>query len=143
MALAGASTIIIVNRNAEKGQTLADLLNAQTPATATYASWKEAYAIPADTDIVINATSIGLYSNIDQRLNIVTDSLLPHMIVADCIPNPAYTIFLKEAQARGCKHMLPGMQMLVNQAVIALKYWTEVNVDSEVMLDELKHVLGL
>lgn len=143
MALAGASSIVVVNRNAEKGQVLADLLNAQTPAAATYDVWDEAYVIPADTDIVINATSVGLYPNIDQCLNIVADSLLPHMIVADCIPNPAYTVFLKEAQDRGCKHVLPGMQMLVNQAVIALKLWTGVDVDSEVMLEELKRVLGL
>lgn len=35
------------------------------------------------------------------------------------------------------------MNMLVNQAVIALKYWTGVDVEAQVMQDELKKVLGL
>ena len=78
-----------------------------------------------------------------QRLNMDSDTLLPHMVVADCIPNPAYTHFVKDAIARGCHHVLPGMNMLVNQAVIAVKYWTGVDVDAEVMRNELKKVLGL
>lgn len=86
---------------------------------------------------------MGLYPCVDQRLNIDTDTLLPHMVVADCIPNPAYTRFLKEAMKSGCREVLPGMKMLVNQAVIAVKYWTGVEVDAHVMLDELKRVLGL
>ena len=65
------------------------------------------------------------------------------MVVADCIPNPAYTHFVKDATARGCRHVLPGMNMLVNQAVIAVKYWTGVDVEAKIMRDELKKVLGL
>ena len=105
--------------------------------------WNYSYRIPADTDIVINATSVGLYPNVDQRLNMDSDTLLPHMVVADCIPNPVYTHFVKDAMARGCHHVLSGMNMLVNQAVIAVKYWTGVDVDAEVMRNELKRALGL
>ena len=35
------------------------------------------------------------------------------------------------------------MNMLVNQAVIAIKYWTGEDVDESVMRKELKDVLGL
>lgn len=143
MALAGADSIVVVNRHAGKGKDLVHLLGTHTAAKTCYEAWDQPFFIPSDADIVINATSVGLYPHIDQRLNIVADSLLPHMVVADCIPNPVYTLFLKEAMERGCRHVLPGMQMLVNQAVIALKYWTGVEVDGEVMLDELKRVLGL
>ena len=65
------------------------------------------------------------------------------MVVADCIPTPAYTHFVKDAISKGCKHVLPGMNMLVNQAVIAIKYWTGEDVDESVMRKELKDVLGL
>lgn len=142
MALAGAAEITIVNIDAG-GQQLVDLLNERTPARANFVLWDKPYAIPADTDIVINATSVGLYPHVDDRLNVDTSTLLPHMVVADCIPNPAYTHFVKDAIARGCSHVLPGMHMLVNQAVIALKYWTGVDVDAAVMRTELKRVLGL
>lgn len=142
MALAGAAFITVLNID-RSGQELVDLLNNQTPAKATFTLWDHPFEIPADTDIVINATSVGLYPNVDQRLNIDTNTLLPHMVVADCIPNPACTHFVKDATARGCRHVLPGMNMLVNQAVIAVKYWTGVDVEPGIMRDELKTVLGL
>ncbi len=142
MALAGAAEIVIVNID-ETGQVLVDLLNQNTPTKASFVLWNHTFNIPTDADIVINATSVGLYPNVDQRLNVDTASLLPRMVVADCIPNPAYTHFVKDAIARGCKQVLPGMNMLVNQAVIAIKYWTGVDVDAGVMRQELKRVLGL
>lgn len=119
------------------------MLNRHTPAKASFVLWNHSFDIPSDTDIVINATSVGLYPNIEQRLNINVDSLTPDMVVADCIPNPAYTHFVKDAISKGCKHVLPGMNMLVNQAVIAIKYWTGEDVDESVMRKELKDVLGL
>lgn len=142
MALAGAASITVLNID-DAGQELANLLNGKTPTKADFVLWNHSYQIPADTDIVINATSVGLYPNVDQRLNMDSDTFLPHMVVADCIPNPAYTHFVKDAIAHGCHHVLPGMNMLVNQAVIAVKYWTGVDVDAEVMRNELKKVLGL
>lgn len=142
MALAGASDIIVVNID-EGGQTLVDLLNRHTPVKASFVLWNHSFDIPSDTDIVINATSVGLYPNIEQRLNINIDSLKPNMVVADCIPNPAYTHFVKDAISKGCRHVLPGMNMLVNQAVIAIKYWTGKDVDESIMREELKYVLGL
>lgn len=142
MALAGAASITVVNRSVA-GQELADLLNSRTPAQADFVLWDHLYRVPADADIVINATPVGLYPNVDQRLNLDADTLLPHMVVADCIPNPAYTNLVKDATARGCRHVLPGMDMLVNQAVIAVKYWTGVDVDAGVMRNELKKALGL
>ena len=141
MALAGVKEITILNRNRDKGQALADLLNSQTVATARFVLWDHPYRFSTDIDIVINATSAGLYPNVDQRLNIDTDTLLPHMVVADCIPNPVYTQLLRDAVRRGCCHVLPGMKMLVYQAVIAIKYWSGVDVDPDIMLEKLKEVV--
>ena len=142
MALAGVSEIVVLNRD-ESGHVLVDLLNKCTPAKATFVLWNQTFDIPANTDIVINATPVGLYPNVEQRLNINVETLKPDMLVADCIPNPVYTLFVKDAIGKGCKHVLPGMNMLVNQAVIAVKYWTGEDVDAEVMKNELKRVLGL
>lgn len=76
-------------------------------------------------------------------MNIDTKTILPHMVVADCIPNPANTHLVRDAISRGCRHVLPGMNMLVRQAVIAVKLWTGVDVNPDVMMSELKRVLGL
>lgn len=131
-ALAGASTITVVNTTVSRGQDLVDRINAETEATAELVHWKEPYAIPAATDIVVNATSVGLFPDIDAQLNIDTSTLLPSMVVADVIPNPPKTRLLSEAADRGCV-TLDGMGMLVNQGRVAIKLWTGVDADGEVM----------
>ncbi|WP_313375412.1 shikimate dehydrogenase [Chishuiella sp.] len=142
MALAGAKEILIVNRSEERGKEVAELVNTNTNAKSSYVSWVDNYSIESDSDIVINATSIGLFPNVDDQLNINFDSILPEMVVADGIHNPPLTHFLKTAIAKGCK-TVNGLQMLVNQGVIGVKYWTNVDVDAKVMHDELKNVLGI
>ncbi len=72
------------------------------------------FSIPEGTDIVINATSIGLYPDVDARLALDTSSLRPGMIVADVIPNPPQTHLVKDATAAGCK-VIDGLGMLVAQ----------------------------
>ena len=67
---------------------LVKLLADKTPASAEFVIWDEPYVISEDTDIVVNATSIGLYPDVTARLDIVPDTLKPGMIVADVIPNP-------------------------------------------------------
>lgn len=142
MALAGAADITIVNRS-DKGEELAHLVSRNTQAETHFQKWDHTIDFPEDTDIVINATSVGLFPNIDERLNINADTLMPHMTVADCIPNPPRTHLVQDAERRGCAHVLTGAGMLVNQAVIALKYWTGHDVDPTVMRQELERVLGI
>lgn len=139
LALAGASHITVVNRSRDTGQTLADLLNGKTPTSAELRLWNGTVAVPRDTDIVINATSIGLYPNVDQRLDLDLDSLHPGMVVADGIHNPPRTHLIRSAEARGCR-VLDGLGMLVNQGVIGIKYWTGIDVDASVMRRALENI---
>ena len=76
--------------------------------------------MPGEADIVINNTSIGLYPYVDERLDVDADSLRPHMVVADGIPNPPRTLWIRDAEARGCR-VMDGLAMLVNQGVIGRK----------------------
>ena len=142
MALSGASHITIVNRDAGRGEELATVLNDKTPADAVYTPWGGDYAIPAGTDIVINATCIALHPNSDDRVPVDASTLAPGMVVADVIPNPPNTPFLREAAAAGCT-TIDGIGMLVNQGRINIKYWTGVDADAEVMRDALRDVLNL
>jgi shikimate dehydrogenase len=132
LALAGAARMTIVNRSRERGLPLVELLNARTPTTASYAAWDQTFRVAADTDIVVNVTSIGLYPNVDETLDLDTDTLLPRMVVADGIPNPPLTRLLQAAQARGCR-TVDGLQMLVNQGVLGIQYWTGIDADPAVM----------
>ena len=121
LALAGAKDVIVVNRSPGRGETLVKLLADKTPASAEFAAWDEPYVISEDTDIVVNATSIGLYPDVTARLDIVPETMKPGMIVADVIPNPPRTPFLRHAEAQGCT-VLDGLGMLINQGILGIKY---------------------
>ena len=141
LALNGASHITVVNRDAGRGMELEALLNEATPTNATFVHWKKSYTIPEGTDFVVNATSIGLYPNVNDRPDLEYDSIRPGMIVCDVIPNPPRTPFLREAEARGAK-TLDGLGMLVYQGAIGFKLWTGFEAPVQVMRDALAAVFG-
>ena len=141
LALAGATRITVVNRGESRGSTLVDLLNRKTNAEAELVVQGGAYKIPMEADILVNATSIELYPDIDGRLNLDVESLRPSLIVADVIPNPPRTRLVRDAEARGCR-VLDGFGMIVNQGIIGIKYWTGVDVEASVMRKELENLFA-
>ena len=130
-----------MNRTAERGQQLVDLLNDKTPTAATFVQWNGDFDIPEGTDIVINSTSIGLYPDVDARIELNADTLKAGMVVADVIPNPPRTRLVRDAEERGCK-VLDGLGMLVNQGVIGIRYWTGIDADAGVMRAALEEIFG-
>ena len=137
LAFAKARRIIVVNRDDARGRALTDLLNGKTGAKAEFVSWRRTYAIPAEAGIVVNATSIGLYPDIEGKLDIDVDTLHSGLVVADVITNPPRTALIRAAQARGAT-VLDGLGMVVNQGVIGIKYWTGVDADASVMRTALE-----
>lgn len=140
-ALAGASQITVVNRSSERGQALTDLLKNKVGVDARFVPWTGDYDIPPETDVVINATSIGLFPDVDARVPLNPDTLKSGLVVADVIPNPPTTHLVRTAQAAGCT-VLDGLGMLVNQGVIGFKLWTGVDPDPQVMRRALEDVFG-
>ena len=141
LALAGAAEIAIVNRTRERGEQLAQHIASHTATSARFEHWQGAYRLPDSVDVVINATSIGLFPDVDAKLPLDLDSLRSTMVVADVIPNPPTTRLLRAAAARGCT-VLDGLGMLVNQGVAGIRYWTGVDVDARVMRARLEAIFG-
>jgi shikimate dehydrogenase len=141
LALAGASTLTLVNRDLDRGQALAAHLRSKTSALIEFVHWNGDYAVPASADIVINATSIGLFPDVTARVSIVIESLQSHMVVADVIPNPPRTRFLNEAESRGCI-TLDGLGMLVNQGATNIEYWCGLQPNKAVMRRALEQVFA-
>jgi shikimate dehydrogenase len=141
LALAGAQQITIVNRTFERGQVLTELLNSKTPTRANFIQWEGAHAIPADTDILVNATSIGLFPNVHEKPDIHYASLGSTMVVCDVIHTPM-TPFLKEAQDRGAK-IVDGLGMLVYQGAIGFKLWTGLEAPVAAMHQALSKAFNL
>ena len=141
VALAGASKITIVNRTVERGEELTKLLDEKLPVEAGFVPWDGVYAAPDDTDVLINATSIGLFPDVDARLALDVGTLREGMVVADVIPNPPATNLVRDARAKGCK-VIDGLGMLVNQGVIGIRHWTGVDPDPAIMRAALEEVFG-
>ncbi len=141
VGLAGAAHITVVNRNETRGRELAGLLESRLDIPVDFVLWDRTYSVPGDSDIVINATSIGLFPDTKAKLNLDFDSLRAEMVVADVIPNPPRTHLVETAESRGCK-VIDGLEMLVNQGVIGIKYWTGVDAEPRVMRDALLGIFG-
>jgi len=141
VALAGASKITIVNRTVERGEELTKLLDEKLPVEADFVPWDGVYAAPDGTDVLINATSIGLFPDADARLALDVGTLREGMVVADVIPNPPATNLVRDARAKGCK-VIDGLGMLVNQGVIGIRHWTGVDPDPVVMRKALEDIFG-
>lgn len=140
-ALAGAARITVVNRNVSRGEALAALVDQHTGADADFEPWTQAYAVPTSADVVVNATSVGL-GDADDLVAVDAESLRPELLVADVIPNPPRTAYLREAERKGAE-TLDGLGMLVAQGAVAIELWHGVTPDRDVMRARLFEVLGL
>jgi len=141
VALAGVTQITIVNRSEDRGMELVSLLNEKVSVDAQFVKLEGDYSIPDGTDVVINATSIGLFPDVDARIAVDTSGLKEGMVAADVIPNPPETNFVRDARAAGCK-VIDGLGMLVNQGVIGVEYWSGISPDPSVMRKALEDVFG-
>lgn len=142
LALTGARRIIIVNRTEKRGEELTALLAEKTPVDASYEKWDTTFRLPGDTDILANATSIGLFPDVDARPDLEYDTVKKGMTVCDVIPNPPRTPFLAEAEKRGAV-TIDGLGMLAWQAAIAFKMWTGREAPVEEMKKAIRDEFGL
>jgi len=117
------------------------LLNSKTSAKTNFQIWKGNYLVPSDTDIFINATSIGLFPNVDDKPEVDYQSINSKMIVCDVIIAPM-TPFLAEAQKHGAR-ILDGLGMLVYQGAIGFKIWTGIDAPVAVMHKALSKAFGI
>ncbi|MFY7952643.1 MAG: shikimate dehydrogenase [Armatimonadaceae bacterium] len=141
LGLAGVRKMTVVNRSEPRGGELVELLRSRLKLDAELVVWRGDSVIPAGTDVVINATSIGLY-DAEARLSLDVGSLKPGMVVADVIGNPPRTRLMRDAAERGAT-ALDGLGMLVNQGIVGVQYWTGIEPDAAVMRTALERALGL
>jgi shikimate dehydrogenase len=140
LGFAGASEITIVNRDEARGRTLAELVAANVPFGAKWTPWVGDAVVPPGTDVLVNATSVGLYAP-DDRPAIDVASLDNAGLVADVVFNPVDTRFLRDAADRGCA-TLDGLGMLVHQGAAAIERWVGVSPDRSVMRAALAAALS-
>jgi shikimate dehydrogenase len=130
LALAGASEIWVANRNVSKASDIANLVSSATSSACSAIEWRSDLSVPESATLVVNATSLGLPGSGEVGLNF--DAIPAGLVVCDVIPNPPDTPFLQRARQAGAT-TVDGRGMLLNQAAINIKFWTDVDPDREVM----------
>jgi shikimate dehydrogenase len=117
LAEAGARSVVVLNRSAERGDAAAALAGA---AGAT-ASPAEAAAAIARADVLVNATPLGMQPG--DPLPVPADALRPGLHVAELIYHPPATALVAAAIEAGATAS-NGLGMLVHQAALAFEAWT-------------------
>jgi len=141
-ALAGARHLTLINRTQQRGEELRDLIRQRTQAGCDALPWVPGMAIPGDSQLLVNATSIGLYPDTQARPDIDYRSLGPGMVACDVVFNPPDTAFLRAAAGQGAA-TINGLGMLVNQAAVNFTLWTGQEAPEQLMADTLRKEFGL
>jgi len=142
LALAGAAELTVFNRSVERGQSLVTDLKARTGASAQFKPWNTTFAVGPETDVLVNATSIGLYPDIHATPDVDLGSARSELLVCDVIPNPPETRLIQAARARGLQ-TLTGLPMLVYQGTISFEMWTGQPAPEAAMKRALEQAFGI
>jgi 3-dehydroquinate dehydratase / shikimate dehydrogenase len=132
--LAGASALIVGNGGAARGAACA-LMDAGARVSLTGRnpdrvralsrvcggeSLLHEQAMGRHFDIIINATPVGMWPNVD---DCIFKDKIPGEIVFDMVYNPLETLLIRRAREQG-KQVIPGVKMFIEQAVRQFEIWT-------------------
>jgi shikimate dehydrogenase len=140
LAAAGVRRLTLVNRTERRGIDLVRDLRALPGAPAVdFVRWEGDLELPP-ADVVVNATSVGLYPDVEALPAVRLDRVDATTVVADVIPNPPRTRFLTAAEHRGCE-TVDGLEILVEQGVRSVLYWTGLDPNRSTMRAALARAL--
>ena len=111
--------LVVINRSKKKGEGLSKELRCQYLPLFSLAKMK---AGELEADVIINATSVGMYPR-DGETPIPKGLLKKGMMVMDIVYQPLRTKLLREAKQRGCV-TVNGLEMLMRQAAAQFEIWT-------------------
>ncbi len=104
----------IANRTPEKAHRLAAEIEGRV------LDWMGRHT--SSCDILINATSVGMYPNIDDT-PIHGGFLQPGMMVFDTVYNPESTVMIKDARERNCR-IVTGVELFARPAALQFELFT-------------------
>lgn len=94
------------------------------------------------SQLIVNATTIGMFPDVDDVITDIDESFTADQIVFDLIYNPTKTKFLQLAESQGAK-IVGGLQMLIYQAAKSFELWTGVEMPaSEIAFKLEKYIIS-
>lgn len=140
LLLAGVTDLLVVNRSVERGDQMVSDLRHSTSGPIRFAPWQGCFRVPGDADLFVNATSIGLFPDVDAMPEVDLSDARNDCLVCDAVFNPPVTRLLAAARDRGMP-VLDGLSMLVYQGVIGFELWTGKKAPEGVMKEALSAAL--
>lgn len=129
----GARSIRVCNRTVTRAEALCAAASTWGATECVVVSEEEAAAAAAASDLLVNATSVGLTSSVKDSA-VPVDILSNHHIVVDLVYAPGLTMLVREARARGAT-AIDGKEMLVMQAAGSYQLWTGRPAPVDIMRD--------
>jgi 3-dehydroquinate dehydratase / shikimate dehydrogenase len=127
IALSDASAnVTITGRDIKAAQTLARAVKGEA------VSLQEASA--SHYDALVHATPLGMHPAVDGCL---FDGVIPADVVLDMVYNPRETVLLRRAKEQG-RTVIPGIEMLLEQAAHQFEIWTGETAPRLVMRNALE-----
>jgi shikimate dehydrogenase len=88
------------------------------------------FDVLSNSALVVNATSLGMYPNVDDNIVNSPKVFVKDQIVFDLVYNPIKSKLLQEAESNGAE-IVNGLKMLVDQAGKSFTLWTNKEFPSE------------
>ena len=128
-----ADELAVLNRTVKQAQSLSKLLEKSfnKKIVAGSLSPSDIQKNLQDSDILINATSVGMKPHPDES-PVPPKLIRPNLAVLDIVYNPLETKLAKDAKAAGAK-VVNGVEMLIYQGAASFEIWTGKSAPVEVM----------
>ncbi len=128
-----ADELVILNRTPKPATELANLLKQKFKKKINTGELSPSTIKDnlADSNVLINATSVGMNPNANQT-PVAPEWLKPDLAVMDIVYNPIETKLAKDAKAAGAK-VVSGVEMLIYQGAASFEIWTACKAPVEVM----------
>jgi shikimate dehydrogenase len=141
LARAGAK-LTVANRTAPSAKGLVATINKKLGVKAGHVALKKNILVGEirRSNILINATSTGMYPDVDRTL-VTADMMHRGLMVNDIVYEPLQTRLLREAKKAGAR-TIDGLGMLVHQGAMAFEIWTGKRAPVKVMEATVKRELS-
>ncbi len=125
--------LIILNRTGKQAENLAAVLrrNVNKKIVSKALTSSNVHESLKESDILVNATSVGMKPNVDQSL-VAAEWLKPDLVVMDIVYNPVETKLIRDAKKAKAK-VVNGVEMLIYQGAASFTIWTSQPAPIEVM----------
>jgi shikimate dehydrogenase len=141
LGLAGATQVTVVGRSEARAADVVALIEGRLGVTSKLIVLDGPFAVPAETDILVNATPIGV-GDASARVPLDLATLQAEQVVADVVFNPPETRLMRDALERGCT-TIDGLSTLVHHTQVIFKIWTGLDGDASTIREALEEFLGL